>query len=92
MREGITLKTIRKWLLNKILPIWARSELEKEIERLTRQNQEQEAHIRELNAYADGLEYAIRHQQITINHKEVRGNEHNTGPVRRCVPDGVSGE
>ena len=65
------MKKIKNWLIVRILPIWAREEFQKEIARLKAQIQEQEAHIRELNACIDGMQYCIRHQQrIEINRKE----------------------
>lgn len=67
------MRMIKQRLIEKILPVWARSELQKEIERLRKQNQEKEAHIRQLDAYIDGLEYGIRNQRrIVINTGEVK--------------------
>lgn len=62
------MKRIKLWLINKILPVWARAELLSQIERLTEKVREQEIEIKQLNAYADGLEAGLRIQRrIVIN-------------------------
>lgn len=67
------IKRLKRWLIEQILPIWAREELMKENERLQEKNREQEVHIKQLNAYIDGLEYGIRNQRrIVINNGEGR--------------------
>ena len=67
------MRRMKHWLIEKILPIWARAELQKEIDRLRKVNQEQETHIKQLNAYIDGLEYGFRVQRrIVINNGEVK--------------------
>ncbi len=67
------MKRFKQWLIERILPVWARTELQKEISRLQKANQEQEIHIKQLNAYIDGLEYGIRTQRrIVINNGEVK--------------------
>lgn len=67
------MRKMKQRLIEKILPVWARTELLKEIERLQKANQEQETHIKQLNAYIEGLEYGIRVQRrIVINNGEVK--------------------
>lgn len=67
------MKKIKLWLINKALPVWAKAELLKEIERLRKVNYEQEIHIKQLDAYIDGLEYGLRNQRrIVINNGEVK--------------------
>ena len=64
---------VKRWLIEMILPIWAKKDLLKEIDRLQQVNREQEIHIKQLNAYIDGLEYGIRNQRrIVINNGEVK--------------------
>ena len=64
---------VKRWLIEKILPIWAKKDLLKEIDRLQQVNREQEIHIKQLDAYIDGLEYGIRNQRrIVINNGEVK--------------------
>jgi len=58
---------LKSWLLERFLPAWAKDTVYKEnrvlLAQLERQNQE----IRELNAYIDGLETAMRSvRRITI--------------------------
>ena len=67
------MRKFKNLLIDRILPIWAREELQKENARLRERIREQETHIRELNACIDGMQFCIRHQQrIAINRKEVR--------------------
>lgn len=64
---------VKRWLIEKILPIWAKKDLLKEIDRLQQVNREQEIHIKQLDAYIDGLEYGVRNQRrIVINNGEVK--------------------
>ena len=64
---------VKRWLIEKILPIWAKKDLLKAIDRLQQVNREQEIHIKQLDAYIDGLEYGIRNQRrIVINNGEVK--------------------
>lgn len=67
------MRKIKRWLIEKILPVWAKEDLWKEIDRLQQINHEQETHIKQLDAYIDGLEYGIRNQRrIVINNGEVK--------------------
>lgn len=67
------MKRIKLWLINKFLPIWAKEELLKENEKLRARNQELEIHIKQLNAYIDGLESGMKAQRrIVINTGEVK--------------------
>ena len=72
------MRAFKLWLVNKILPIWAKAELMRQIEALEKKVREQEVKIRELNAYADGLEMGLRCQRrIVINNRTERmKNEH----------------
>lgn len=64
---------LKRRLIDRILPVWAKEQLRKENEELREIIREQETHIRELNACIDGMQYCIRHQQrITVNSGEVR--------------------
>lgn len=64
------MKAFKLWLVNKILPVWAKAELLRQIEDLQKKVREQEVKIRELNAYADGLEMGLRSQRrIVINNR-----------------------
>lgn len=64
------IRKFRLWLADKVLPIWAKAELLKEVDRLQKVIHEQEIHIKQLNAYIEGLEYGIRNQRrIVINNQ-----------------------
>ena len=67
------IKRLKRWLIERILPVWAREELMAEIERLKESNQQLTAECDRLNAYIDGLENGIRSQRrIVINNGEVK--------------------
>lgn len=67
------MRKIKRWLIERLLPVWAKKDLLKEIDRLQQINHEQEIHIKQLDAYIDGLEYGIRNQRrIVINNGEVK--------------------
>lgn len=65
------MKKFKQWMIERFLPIYLREQLEKENKKLQEQNQELRVRIRELNAYAEGLEYGLRSQRrITINNQQ----------------------
>lgn len=67
------MKRFRRWLIDHFLPVYLKEELLKENDRLRANLQEKETHIRELNAYIEGLEYGLRSQRrIVINNGEVK--------------------
>lgn len=67
------IRKIKRWLIERILPVWAREELMAEIERLKESNQQLAAERDRLNAYIEGLEAGIRAQRrIIINNGEVK--------------------
>lgn len=67
------IKRLKRWLIERILPVWARAQLMDEIERLQEKNQQLTAECDRLNAYIDGLENGIRAQRrIIINNGEVK--------------------
>lgn len=64
------MKRIKRWLTERFLPVYLKEELLKDNERLREENRELRIHIRELNAYASGLEFGIRHQRkLVINNR-----------------------
>lgn len=67
------MKSFRRWLAERILPIWARAELLRQIESLQKTVREQEIEIKQLNAYADGLEAGMKAQRRIVihNHSEI---------------------
>lgn len=64
------MKKLKLWLVDKILPIWAKAELLRQIAQQQEIIRQQEIRIRELNAYADGLEMGLRSmRRIVINNR-----------------------
>lgn len=62
------MKKIKRWLIERILPVWARESLLAEIEDLKRQNTELRHQLALRNEYISGLEAGIRAQRrIVIN-------------------------
>jgi len=62
----------KKWLYKRFLPAYCRDDLMEKNARLTAKLQQQAVTIAKLEAYIDGLEYAMRRAgRITINAKEV---------------------
>lgn len=67
------IRRIKRWLIERILPVWAREELMAEIERLKESNRQLAAECDRLNAYIEGLETGIRAQRrIVINNGEMK--------------------
>lgn len=57
------MRKLKNWLIRRILPIWARAELEAEIERLKERNHKLQMLNAQLNAYIDGLETGVKNQR-----------------------------
>ena len=67
------MKRIKHWLINNILPIWAREELLRENEQLREKNRALNCQVVALESYIDGLETGIKAQRrIVINAGEVK--------------------
>lgn len=67
------MKKFKRWLIDHFLPVYLKEDLLKENDRLRAKLEEQETHLRELNAYIEGLEYGLRNQRrIVINNGEVK--------------------
>lgn len=67
------IKRLKRWLIERILPVWAREELMTEIERLKESNRQLAAERDRLNAYIAGVESGIRAQRrIVINNGEMK--------------------
>ncbi len=66
---------LKRWIIDKFLPAWCRSELMDENRRLTEKIEKQAAKIDRLNAYIDGLQDALcRQPKIIINGGDASGN------------------
>lgn len=67
------MKKIKHWLVERILPVWAREQLFSEIRRLEEANSALQKKLVALEAYTDGLETGIKAQRrIIINAGEVK--------------------
>ena len=63
---------MKKWLLEKFLPAWAKDSVYAENKRLLAQLERQAQDMRELNAYIDGLETALRSMRRIVINNEVK--------------------
>lgn len=67
------MKKIKHWLVERILPVWAREQLLSEIRRLEGKNKRLQQELSERDAYISGLETGIKAQRrIIINAGEVK--------------------
>ena len=66
------MRRFRKWLLEKCLPAWAKDSVYAENKRLLAQLERQAQDMRELNAYIDGLETALRSMRRIVINNEVK--------------------
>lgn len=57
---------LKTWFLERFLPAWAKDSVYRENQALREKLAKQEQDIRELNAYIDGLEAALRRHRIVI--------------------------
>ena len=62
------MRKLKKWLIERILPVWARAELMAENEKLRKEIEDLRLELRLQNEYIDGLTTGIRAQRrIIIN-------------------------
>ena len=66
------MRRFRKWLLEKFLPAWAKDSVYEDNKRLLAQLERQAQEMRELNAYIDGLETALRSMRRIVINNEVK--------------------
>lgn len=66
------MRRLRKWLLEKFLPAWAKDSVYADNKRLLAQLERQAQKMRELNAYIDGLETALRSMRRIVINNEVK--------------------
>ena len=65
---------LKRWIIDKFLPAWCRTELMDENRRLSEKIEKQAAKIDRLNAYIDGLQDALcRQPKIIINGGDASG-------------------
>ncbi len=70
------MRKLKIWLLERFLPAWAKDSVYKENQALKAELERKNQEIRELNAYIDGMENAIRRQRITIENRTEVCREH----------------
>ena len=67
------IRKFKHWLIERILPVWARAELMAENERLQKQIDELKLELQLKDEYIDGLLVGVRAQRrIIINASEVK--------------------
>ena len=67
------MKKIKRWLIERVLPVCAREQLLAEIRRLEEKNRQLREENKQLGSYIDGLETGIKSQRrIIINTGEVK--------------------
>ena len=66
------MRRFKKWLLEKFLPAWAKDSVYEDNKRLLAQLERQAQEMRELNAYIDGLETALRSMRRIVINNEVK--------------------
>ena len=67
------MRKIKKWLIERILPVWARAELMEEIENLRQENEKLRIKIALRDHYIDGLRDGMKSQRrIVINNGELK--------------------
>lgn len=66
------MRQMKKWLLEKFLPAWAKDSVYAENKRLLAQAERQAQEIRELDAYIDGMEAAFRSMRRIVINNEVK--------------------
>lgn len=72
MEEEREVRQFRQWLLERFLPAWAKDSVYRENKLLRDRLDERDREIRELNAYVDGLETALRSMRRIVIQNEVR--------------------
>lgn len=60
------MRRFRTWLLERFLPAWAKDSVYQENRALRERLDRKEQEIRQLNAYIDGMEAALRRQRIVV--------------------------
>ncbi|PWM58579.1 MAG: hypothetical protein DBX91_08480 [Subdoligranulum variabile] len=66
---------LKKWLVERYLPAYAREVLMEENERLRKELDAARGELREMQHYAAGLEYAVRHLPANTVYNHYENNE-----------------
>lgn len=71
MEEAWAVRKIKRWMLERFLPAWAKDSVYRENAALRDKLERQEQEIGRLNAYIDGLETALRAMRRIVIQNEV---------------------
>ena len=67
------MKRLKMWIINTVLPAWAKVELMKELDKKDKKIHELEDENERLRAYIEGMQWGVRTQRrIVINTGEVK--------------------
>lgn len=66
------MRRFRQWLLDRFLPAWAKDSVFQENKRLLAEVERQKQELRELNAYVEGMETALRAIRRIVIQNEVK--------------------
>ena len=67
MEEKRAMRKLKEWFLLTFLPGWAKETVLRENHVLQKKLEKQQAELERLNAYVDGLEFALRRRVIIRN-------------------------
>ncbi|EFB74694.1 hypothetical protein [Subdoligranulum variabile] len=66
---------VKRWIVEQFLPAYARETLLEENERLRKELEDARAELREMQHYAAGLEYTVRHLPANTVYNHYENNE-----------------
>lgn len=66
------MRKFKTWLMERFLPAWAKDSVYRENQILRAKLDDRDREIRELNAYIDGLETALRSMRRIVIQNEVK--------------------
>lgn len=60
------MRRLKRWLIDRVLPVWAREQLLKEIDRLKDENERLRQVVALKEEYIDGLKWGVRQQRRAV--------------------------
>lgn len=60
------MRKIKKWLIDRILPVWAREELLRQIRALEEENERLRQVVALRDGYIDGLKWGVKQQRKVV--------------------------
>lgn len=60
------MRKLKRWLIDRVLPVWAREQLLKEIDRLKDENERLRQVVALKEEYIDGLKWGVRQQRRVV--------------------------